>query len=133
MYFFLQILVLLDVLPDQEMQDEGLAREIINRVQKLRKKAHLVPTDQINVYYSISPQNGDLDRVAKKHTDLVETAIRAPFIRSKPVGGIIANEEQEVGRVRLLTCDAEMRNVINNYFCVQVEKCKTYNHTHSKR
>lgn len=34
----LQVLVLLDVTPDQAMVDEGVAREVINRIQKLRKK-----------------------------------------------------------------------------------------------
>lgn len=34
----LQVLVLLDVSPDQSMVDEGMAREVINRIQKLRKK-----------------------------------------------------------------------------------------------
>jgi len=34
----LQILVLLDVNPEESMLDEGLAREVINRIQKLRKK-----------------------------------------------------------------------------------------------
>lgn len=33
-----QVLVLLDVTPDQAMVDEGVAREVINRIQKLRKK-----------------------------------------------------------------------------------------------
>lgn len=33
-----QVLVLLDVTPDQSMVDEGVAREVINRIQKLRKK-----------------------------------------------------------------------------------------------
>ena len=36
--FRLQVLVLLDVTPDQSMMDEGVAREVINRIQKLRKK-----------------------------------------------------------------------------------------------
>lgn len=35
---FLQALVLLDVTPDQAMVDQGVAREVINRIQKLRKK-----------------------------------------------------------------------------------------------
>lgn len=34
----LQALVLLDITPDQSMVDEGMAREVINRIQKLRKK-----------------------------------------------------------------------------------------------
>ncbi|XP_065174061.1 isoleucine--tRNA ligase, cytoplasmic-like [Atheta coriaria] len=70
------VLVLLNVTPDQSMQDEGTAREIINRVQKLRKKAQLVPTDEITVFYST---NGDLARVAKEFSTYIEEAIRAPF------------------------------------------------------
>ena len=42
------LLVLLDTTPDQAMLDEGVAREIINRVQKLRKKASLVPTNAVS-------------------------------------------------------------------------------------
>uniref|UniRef100_A0A8C6U4R6 isoleucine--tRNA ligase n=1 Tax=Neogobius melanostomus TaxID=47308 RepID=A0A8C6U4R6_9GOBI len=45
-----QVLVLLDVTPDQSMLDEGVAREVINRIQKLRKKAHLVPSDEITAH-----------------------------------------------------------------------------------
>ena len=43
--FFLvwQVLVLLDMTPDQSMLDEGLAREIINRLQKARKKVGVYP------------------------------------------------------------------------------------------
>ena len=33
-----ELLVLLDVTPSQEMLDEGVAREVINKIQKLRKK-----------------------------------------------------------------------------------------------
>jgi len=36
--YMLQILVLLDVNPEESMLDEGLAREVVNRIQKLRKK-----------------------------------------------------------------------------------------------
>lgn len=37
-YMFFQVLILLDVTPDQTMLDEGVAREVVNRIQKLRKK-----------------------------------------------------------------------------------------------
>lgn len=33
--------MLLDIVPDQSMLDEGVAREVINRVQKLRQKVYL--------------------------------------------------------------------------------------------
>ena len=33
-----EFLVLLDITPSQDMVDEGVAREVINKIQKLRKK-----------------------------------------------------------------------------------------------
>ena len=38
------LLVLLDVTPSQEMVDEGIAREVINKIQKLRKKVRVTCT-----------------------------------------------------------------------------------------
>ena len=45
------ILVILDMSPDQSMIDEGIAREVINRMQKLRKKGKLVPTDPVTIHW----------------------------------------------------------------------------------
>lgn len=47
------MLVLLNVVQDQSMKDEGLAREVINLVQKLRKEAHLTPSDAVSVFYEV--------------------------------------------------------------------------------
>uniref|UniRef100_A0A4W3HP64 Isoleucine--tRNA ligase, cytoplasmic n=1 Tax=Callorhinchus milii TaxID=7868 RepID=A0A4W3HP64_CALMI len=73
-----QALVLLDVTPDQSMVEEGVAREVINRIQKLRKKAHLVPSDQITVYYSSQPRDY-LDTVIQNHTEFILGTIKAPL------------------------------------------------------
>lgn len=72
-----QVLVLLDVTPDQSMVDEGVAREVINRIQKLRKKRNLVPTDEITVYYRSHPEGDYLDTVIKEHTDFIFATIKA--------------------------------------------------------
>ncbi|XP_071669138.1 isoleucine--tRNA ligase, cytoplasmic isoform X3 [Patagioenas fasciata] len=72
-----QVLVLLDVTPDQSMVDEGVAREVINRIQKLRKKRNLVPTDEITVYYRAQPEGDYLDTVVKEHTDFIFATIKA--------------------------------------------------------
>lgn len=74
------VLILLDVTPDSTMLDEGTAREIINRIQKLRKKAHLVPTDEVTVFYKAV---GDLNRVATSYCDFIANTIKASF---KPIG-----------------------------------------------
>ncbi|XP_053611705.1 isoleucine--tRNA ligase, cytoplasmic isoform X1 [Plodia interpunctella] len=92
------VLVLLNVTPDQDMLDEGFAREIINRVQKLRKKAHLVPTDEVNVYYSVN-KSSDILRILNLHREFIESTVKAPLIlieemaSSKPV---IIEETQEL-------------------------------------
>ncbi|XP_064374878.1 isoleucine--tRNA ligase, cytoplasmic [Dromaius novaehollandiae] len=72
-----QVLVLLDVTPDQSMVDEGVAREVINRIQKLRKKRNLVPTDEITVYYRSNPEGDYLDTVIKEHTDFIFATVKA--------------------------------------------------------
>nr|XP_009935744.1 PREDICTED: isoleucine--tRNA ligase, cytoplasmic [Opisthocomus hoazin] len=72
-----QVLVLLDVTPDQSMVDEGVAREVINRIQKLRKKRNLVPTDEITVYYRSHPEGDYLDTVIREHTDFIFGTIKA--------------------------------------------------------
>ncbi|XP_003217709.2 isoleucine--tRNA ligase, cytoplasmic [Anolis carolinensis] len=72
-----QVLVLLDVTPDQAMVDEGVAREVINRIQKLRKKRNLVPTDEITVYYRAHPEGDYLETVIKEHTDFIYATIKA--------------------------------------------------------
>ncbi|XP_030632360.1 isoleucine--tRNA ligase, cytoplasmic [Chanos chanos] len=74
-----QVLVLLDITPDQSMVDEGVAREVINRIQKLRKKAHLVPSDEITVYYSSQPAGDYLGKVVQEHTDFILATIKAPL------------------------------------------------------
>ncbi|MBN3308685.1 SYIC protein, partial [Amia calva] len=79
-----QVLVLLDVTPDQSMVDEGVAREVINRIQKLRKKGRLVPSDEITVYYSCTPATEYLDKVVQAHTEFILATIKAP-LKAYPV------------------------------------------------
>lgn len=88
-------MVLLNITPDQSMLDEGIAREIINRVQKLRKKAHLVPTDSIQVYYNINPA-GELSRVAEELNDFIINVLKVPFINGPAEGNVIIEETQTV-------------------------------------
>ena len=41
------VIIIVDVAMYPELEKEGIAREILNRVQRLRKKAALVPTDDV--------------------------------------------------------------------------------------
>ena len=65
-----EVLVLLDCTPDQSMLDEGIAREVVNRIQKLRKKAGLQPQDEVTLYYKVDPDKHDLLRIIENYTKL---------------------------------------------------------------
>ncbi|GAB4817754.1 hypothetical protein N2152v2_004800 [Parachlorella kessleri] len=51
-----EVLVVMDLQPDQELLAAGAAREVVNRVQRLRKKAGLVATDTVEVFIRLGPQ-----------------------------------------------------------------------------
>uniref|UniRef100_A0A8C6U3S5 Isoleucine--tRNA ligase, cytoplasmic n=1 Tax=Neogobius melanostomus TaxID=47308 RepID=A0A8C6U3S5_9GOBI len=72
-----QVLVLLDVTPDQSMLDEGVAREVINRIQKLRKKVGtLIPAKTHHL-----PAKGEyLDSVIQAHNDFILATTKAPLL-----------------------------------------------------
>ena len=46
-----EVLAVLDLRRDDSLISAGLARELVNRVQKLRKSAGLVVTDEVEVFY----------------------------------------------------------------------------------
>lgn len=41
------VIILLDAAPHPELLSDGLARDIIDRIQRMRKAAGLVPTDEV--------------------------------------------------------------------------------------
>jgi isoleucyl-tRNA synthetase len=103
------VLTILDAALHPELAQEGLAREIINRVQRLRKKACLQPTDDIKMEYRVlsDPDNVGLKDVFVSQGQVIEKALRRPMdkhevthvegqIPAEQQEGIIAEEEQEV-------------------------------------
>lgn len=100
------ILVLLNVQPDDSMRDEGTAREIINRVQKLRKEAKLVPTDAIRVYYRLKGGKeegggGDLRRVLVDFREYILAGLKTEFVdleggKTKPPAEFLISSESDI-------------------------------------
>lgn len=83
-------LTMLDCLVDEELRNEGLAREVINRVQKLRKKAGLQPGDPVEVFYSIGSTNGPdgltpavLEAAIVARADYIKQATKLPLVHTK--------------------------------------------------
>lgn len=92
------------MLPHPELMDEGVAREVITRFQQLRKKAGLVPTDEVLMRYRVvaDADGVGFGRLVAAWEDMFVGALRA---RPVEVGGdgyggggsVIVEEECSVG------------------------------------
>ena len=101
-----QVVVLLDGQIRPELQAEGMARDVINRIQRLRKKAGLQPTDEIDSYYRFTEgMNEALDDVMKTQTDVFVRSIRRvprPASELKTDASVVCEEEQEVQDIKFM-------------------------------
>ncbi|KAJ5581793.1 Aminoacyl-tRNA synthetase class 1a anticodon-binding [Penicillium sp. DV-2018c] len=108
-----EVLTILDVNLYPELAHQGLGREIVNRVQRLRKKAGLVPTDDVKMEYTVisDPDNIGIAEAFKTQAQVFEKVLRRPVEMSDfsgdklPSGdeeGTISQEEQEVQNATFL-------------------------------
>lgn len=99
------VLVLLDPTVTSEAQTESIARECINRVQKLRKKAGLQTTDDIRMEFKLlSEDNVGLTEAILAHEDMIVEKVRGRLVPSQSDDStdLIFEEEQMVQDVRFL-------------------------------
>lgn len=109
------VLTILDTEIHPELAHEGVAREVINRVQRLRKKVGLVPTDDVKMEYKVitDPDNIGLEEVFVSQTATIVKALRRPLDKhnvtqvegqasQEKQDGIIAEEEQEIQNATFL-------------------------------
>lgn len=82
-----------------------MARECINRVQKLRKKAGLQPTDDIRMEYKLVDKDTvGIQRALETHEDIISEKVRGKLLpfQDDSGSGLIIEEEQTVANVRFL-------------------------------
>mmetsp|Transcript_148 Transcript_148/g.192 ORF Transcript_148/g.192 Transcript_148/m.192 type:complete len:96 (-) Transcript_148:103-390(-) len=80
-----------------ELQSEGLARELINRVQRLRKKAGLNTTDDIKVEYKLIKDTINFENVIKDHEDILVKSTKRPLEPfTNEESKVIIDEEQTI-------------------------------------
>ncbi|KAK4627338.1 Isoleucine--tRNA ligase, cytoplasmic [Fulvia fulva] len=124
------VMILLDAFAYPELAQEGLAREVLNRIQRLRKRAGLVPTDDVKVAYTVlSPAavdgvggavstgeknaNAEVSRLEQeRQVDEMFDAQKATFVKAASKGvareagseaaTVVAEEETDVKDIRLL-------------------------------
>ena len=83
-----------------ELLDEGLARELVHRLQNLRRSAGLEIADRIITY--VAGADDRVRRVVERHGSYIlqETLTRELLLEGPPAEGAYT-EEQEVEGVRL--------------------------------
>lgn len=95
-------LVLLDFTPDPELDRKHLAREMVNRVQKLCKEAKLSPQDKVDlVAVSVGKVNIEKDMVNQK--EYVNELLRRKlsWVAEKPSGlAVVKSERMELDKVQ---------------------------------
>lgn len=101
------VLTILDAKLYPELAHQGLGREIVNRIQRLRKKAGLVPTDDVVMQYSVlaDPENIGIGEAFVSQAPVIQKTLRRPVDKldlvdgktpSDKEEGFIIEEEQEV-------------------------------------
>ncbi|XP_077211966.1 tRNA synthetase class I (I, L, M and V) family protein [Tasmannia lanceolata] len=75
------VLVILDLRPDDSLFEAGVAREVVSRVQKLRKKAGLEPTDLVEIYFkSLDDDSSILEHVLNSQVHYIREAVGSPLL-----------------------------------------------------
>ncbi|PSK41575.1 isoleucine-tRNA ligase, cytoplasmic [Candidozyma pseudohaemuli] len=92
------VLIILDTNSYADLQSEGLARELINRIQRLRKKAGLNATDDVNVEYELKKDTINFEDVIKVNSDMLQKCSHNPLsaFTGASEQAVIINEEQSI-------------------------------------
>lgn len=96
------VVILLDILLRPELEAEGKAREVVSKIQQLRKKAGCVATDDIDVYYSFTEGMGEeLGKIIIDNEEVFKRVLRRIPIpareRNLEKTLVFMEEETEVG------------------------------------
>ena len=93
------VLTILDAFVDPQLAKLGIVREIINKVQQLRKSAHLVPTDDVKMEYKVidDPESIGIEEVFETQGQAFEKALRRSLDKHivTAIGGEIPKAEQQ--------------------------------------
>ncbi|PPQ89726.1 hypothetical protein CVT25_014127 [Psilocybe cyanescens] len=98
------VVIRLDIQIHADLQGEWLARELTNRVQKLRKKAGLQATDDVHVFYRFEEGTGaDILTAIRENTEIITKTVGGlpADVKDKAAGTVLLiEEEQEIDDVK---------------------------------
>lgn len=114
------LLVVLNTVRDDDLLQEGTAREVINRIQKLRKKVHLKQEDKIEIF--LESDDDMLLSVLKTKPNVfrdVLNSVPLPICEKQSSSVVIAHESVEpIGESSLKVC------LTNAGTCVSEERVR---------
>lgn len=104
-----ECMVILDSFAYPELAQEGMAREFLNRVQRLRKKAGLVPTDDVRMTYKVlKDEANEVDSMFEGQKGMFEKALRGGLEKEVDTNGTVNADKRDL----LAEEEAEVRDVI---------------------
>eukprot|EP01026_Neomeris_dumetosa_P059265 TRINITY_DN5532_c0_g3_i2.p2 TRINITY_DN5532_c0_g3~~TRINITY_DN5532_c0_g3_i2.p2 ORF type:complete len:545 (-),score=73.61 TRINITY_DN5532_c0_g3_i2:303-1937(-) len=97
-----EVLAVLDLTVDTELIEAGIAREIVNRFQKLRKKAGLTVADVVEMYYAAADSESEqlITKVLSTQKQYLVKTMNQRVMKASVKQAhslVIAEEETEVG------------------------------------
>lgn len=72
--------VMLDMTSDDKLKQRGISREIVNKVQKLRKAAGLHIDDHVELFYEFKQPESVFNEVLSNHIQAIRTSVKVPFL-----------------------------------------------------
>lgn len=100
------VVIRLDIEIHAHLQGEWLARELTNRVQKLRKKAGLQATDDVHVFYKFEEGTGvDILAAITDNTEIIAKTVGSlptDVKERKETSEVIIEEEQEIDDTKFI-------------------------------
>ncbi|XP_015623186.2 isoleucine--tRNA ligase, cytoplasmic-like [Oryza sativa Japonica Group] len=94
------VLVILDLQVDQSLFEAGVVREVVNKIQKLKKTAQLRLTDPVDVYYSSQDSSdSSLEKILQSQDQYIRDALGSPLTskaQAQPNVEVICEEAYNV-------------------------------------
>ena len=97
------VTIVLDHRLHPELESEGLAREFINRIQRLRKKANLIQIQDVDVVVKFESEGEDvatLQGAIEQHKEAIIKSTKSNPLSSKENPQVILSDDQEIGAVK---------------------------------
>ena len=92
------ITIALDVTITEELKQEGIARDIVNRVQNIRKSRDYDITDKINLVFA---PNADTDAAINAYSDYIARQVLATNISVGSIDGAEGVETLEIDEIKV--------------------------------